>query len=75
MELIEIDDGKIKSTGIELETTNGIPSQSIRKFHMQVLEKAKMAIAEQSVNERHASTLVIALMKATLKKSEICSRY
>lgn len=68
LELIKIQGGKVLSTGVQLETTNGISSKSIKKLNSQLLTKASAAITSQNVNERHLSTLTTAIHKKDLKK-------
>ncbi|SME97943.1 TIGR02147 family protein [Pseudobacteriovorax antillogorgiicola] len=41
----------------------GVPSESIRKFHRQILQKAMEAIATQPVDQRYVQTHVLALNK------------
>lgn len=68
LELIGIKNGKILSTGIQLETTNGLASNSIKKLNTQLLEKAKESITNQNVDERHLSTLTLAINKEDVKE-------
>ncbi len=42
-------------------TTHDIPSESIKKFHRQILEKALLAIDFQDVDERDHSSLIVAI--------------
>lgn len=63
LELIEEKNGKYISTGINLTTTNGIPSEAIRKFNQQILAKAAEALMLQDVNDRDFSTLTFAISK------------
>lgn len=46
-----------------LTTTDGIPSHSVREMNLQLLEKAKWAIATQSVEERVSQSLVFSIPK------------
>ncbi len=42
-------------------TTEGVPSMALRKYHRQMIDKAALAIAEQSIDERYLNTSVIAV--------------
>lgn len=68
LELIEIKNGKILSTGVQLETTNGVSSKSIKKLNKQLIKKAESAITGQNVNERHLSTLTLAVSREDIKE-------
>ncbi len=68
LELIEIVDGIISSTGIQLETTSGIASKSIKKLNKQLIEKAQIAVTNQNVDERHISTLTAAISSDDVKE-------
>lgn len=57
LELLEIKGGKIRPTGVQLTTKSGMPSESIRKFNRQVIEKSLQAIAMQTIDEREIGTL------------------
>lgn len=47
---------------------NGIPSEAVRNFHRQILEKARIALDEQSVEEREISGISFAIDPAELPK-------
>ncbi len=49
---------------------NETPSELIRKFHRQVLEKAIVALDEQTVSERESSSTIFAISKADLPKAK-----
>jgi uncharacterized protein (TIGR02147 family) len=61
LSLIKKVDGNYISTGVQLDTTHGIPSLSIKKFCQQILNKAMKAITDQSLDERELSTLTVAI--------------
>lgn len=44
--------GKLKATHDIVFTTDGIPSEGLRKFHRQMIEKALKAIHEQPIGQR-----------------------
>ncbi len=54
--LLETDaNGTLKKTNVRLATPTDIPNKSLRKFHKTMLEKATMALEEQSVERRDIS--------------------
>ena len=59
--LIKKAGGNYISTGIQLDTTHGIPSLSIKKFCQQILNKAMKSITDQNLDERELSTLTVAI--------------
>ncbi len=61
LNLIRKEGNKYKSTDIQLQTTNDIPSSSIRKHNVQILNMASDAIFEQETTEREISSLTIAI--------------
>ncbi len=46
------------------------PSQAIRKFHRQILEKALVALETQTIEERESSSTVFAINKEDLPKAK-----
>lgn len=61
LELLEIEKGKLKLTGQFFAGGAGTPSEAIRKFHTQFLEKAQKALVFQSVQERDFSAVILAV--------------
>ncbi len=59
--LIEEASGSLKAVDDFSASPSGIPSESIKKFHTQVLEKALAAIREQSLDERDFSSIIMAI--------------
>ena len=57
--LIEETDGKLREVHSAVQTTDNVPSEAIRKFHKQVLQKALHSIDAQSVNDRYLSSVLI----------------
>ena len=57
--LIEEDDGKV--TVQNSSTSSEEPSNFIRSFHTQILDKAKRALIEQSMEERNFRSAVVAI--------------
>ena len=56
-----MENGNYQSSGVQLETTQELASESIKKFNKQIILKANKSIDEQSVKDRHLSTLTIAI--------------
>jgi len=59
--LLAEEKGKLVATERGYVTTDEIPSESIRKFNLQILEKASTAITTQSIHEREIGTLTIGI--------------
>jgi uncharacterized protein (TIGR02147 family) len=64
--LLSREDGELKATQADGWIPGGVPSESIRKFHRQVLQKATEAITTQPVSERVLGTHFLTLDKADL---------
>lgn len=64
--LIKEDSGYLIDTGMHLTTKDGIPSSAIRNINRTLIAKAERSVEEQSSQNRHLSTLTIALNKAIL---------
>lgn len=71
LEMIEESEGSYKPTGVFFANAAGIPSQSVRSFHTQILEKAKAALELQPVSERDFSTLVLAVDESEIEHAKI----
>jgi uncharacterized protein (TIGR02147 family) len=50
-------------------TTDGVPSEALRKFHKQVLEKASAAITLQTIEERYLSSSMMPINTQDLPKA------
>lgn len=71
LKLISITKGQgYKVNQDTLITTDGVPSEALRKFHKQVLEKALESISTQSVQERYLSTSLMAIKVTDLPIAE-----
>jgi uncharacterized protein (TIGR02147 family) len=68
LELLEDQRGRLVSSESHLFTGDGVPSDAIRKFNKQVLEKASRAIDLQTMEERDISTLTIAVAQSELPR-------
>ncbi len=62
------EDSGIRLIKSDVTTTKDVPSEAIRKFNRQILDKAKTAITMQSVLERDVSTLTVGIRKRDLPK-------
>jgi len=58
LELLEDNKGVLRQTAGFMATPSGIPSDAIKKFHQQILDKAQSALFTQTVDERDFSTMV-----------------
>jgi uncharacterized protein (TIGR02147 family) len=70
LELIEESKGHLRATDDFSHIGNDTPSQAIRKFHKQILEKALAAIESQSVQERENSSTIFAIAKKDLPEAK-----
>ena len=68
--------GKLVPAREFVATTDGVPSQAIKKFHQQVLECALRSVQEQSVDQRGLSANIFALEKSHLPRAkEVLKRF
>jgi uncharacterized protein (TIGR02147 family) len=70
LELIRSEEGRYTPVAETVFTTDGVPSEALRKFHRQVLDKAAAALAEQSLDRRYFNTTVLAIDEADLPKAK-----
>ena len=70
LELLEVVRGKLRATDAVTASPDGIPSEAIKKFHRQILEKALSAIHLQTVDERDFSSMVLSIDKAQLPRAK-----
>jgi uncharacterized protein (TIGR02147 family) len=61
LNLIQLVDGDYKTTNVQMDTLNDIPSTSLKKYGMQILKKSSEALIEQDVAKREFQTLTIAI--------------
>ena len=61
LDLLEEKKGTLRPTGSYFTNAAGIPSDAVRKFHGQTLEKAKSALILQAPIERDFSNLTLAI--------------
>jgi uncharacterized protein (TIGR02147 family) len=66
--LMEKNRGRWRLTNKTLTTSNGVPSEAIRKFNRQILEKSREAVALQSVEERDISSLTLAVRRKDIPR-------
>jgi len=70
MGLLEIDrDGKWIDTNKDLATPDGFSFSYLRKFHRQLMEKAILALEEQSVEERDITSLMVSIDSSRLPEA------
>jgi uncharacterized protein (TIGR02147 family) len=61
VKLLEVRNGKWFISETFPATRSGVPSESIKKFHSQILSKALEALYEQSVEKRDFSTMTFSI--------------
>lgn len=66
LNMVVIQNGKIKPTDEYTAIGNDLPSEAIRKFHKQILEKAVTALDCQLVEEREFSSTVMGISREDL---------
>jgi len=59
--LLEIKNNKWRDVETNLATTDGIPSKNIQRMQKQILDKAKQAIDEQSIEQRDITSIIMAI--------------
>jgi uncharacterized protein (TIGR02147 family) len=62
--------GVYRATSAETETTYDIPSEDIRQFHVQMLDRAKQALFDQSVFEREFSSMTFSFDMQDLPRAK-----
>lgn len=68
--LLEVTSSSIKATGDFTAVGNGLPSEAIRKFHRQIIEKALAAIDLQNLENREVSSTVFSIQKNDLSEAK-----
>lgn len=61
-------DGKLQAVEMVF-APDGIPSEAIRKFHRQVMEKAMTAITLQSIDERYLNTTLLPIKRSSIPEA------
>lgn len=75
LEMIEKDKlGKLRITGNYFADPHGIPSQALRSFHRQLLEKAIVALECQGLEEREVLSTVLALDEREISEAKVMLR-
>jgi uncharacterized protein (TIGR02147 family) len=59
--LVQDEDGRLRPTEGTTASPDGVPSDAVKKFHRQVLEKAMRAIDFQDVEQRDLSSMILAI--------------
>ena len=70
LDLLEKKKGKLVATEARTASPSGIPSDSIKKFHSQVLEKAITAIQTQGVDERDFGSTFMTIERARIPQAK-----
>lgn len=73
LELLEKKNGVLRQTSGFMATPSGIPSQTIKRFHQQILKKAETALFSQPLDARDFATLLfpVALEDLAWAKNEL----
>ncbi len=66
MGLLKIETKKWVDTQTFLATTDGVPSSSIRNLHLQMIQKAQLAVMNQNVEERDSTAIIFSMNKNSL---------
>ncbi len=69
LDLLEEKNGTLVATERFTNTGGGTPSEAVRKFHRQILEKAMLAIDLQSTEERELSAMVMSIDRDKLPEA------
>ncbi|MGZ3769808.1 MAG: TIGR02147 family protein, partial [Bdellovibrio sp.] len=67
---LKVVDGKLKASHAQTETTFDVPSETIKKYHRQILEKASHAIQEQAVQQREFLNMTLAFNAEKTKEAK-----
>ena len=70
LNLLEMKDGKLRSTEDFRTTPNDVPSDSIKKFHQQILEKATASLYTQPIDQRDYSAVVLGIEMQRLPEAK-----
>jgi uncharacterized protein (TIGR02147 family) len=71
MELLELaTNGDIRLTGQFFVDPKGTPSQALRQFHRQLMEKATLSMEFQKLDQREFSSTVLAIDESDLPKAK-----
>lgn len=70
LDLLEEKNGRLQATDTFTATPSDVPSDALKKFHKQLLEKALTALHLQKVEERDISHLVLAVDRGQLKEAK-----
>jgi uncharacterized protein (TIGR02147 family) len=68
--LLIVRDGRFAAVDDFFDTESDVPSQALRKFHRQILEKAIDAIHLQTVHERELSAMVLAVRREQIPEAK-----
>lgn len=63
-------DGALRKTSLSFKSPSGIPNTAIRKFHSEMLDLAKGALTEQSVDERYIAGQTMTIRKDKLPEAK-----
>jgi uncharacterized protein (TIGR02147 family) len=70
LELLEEKNGKLQPKNDFNATTTDIPSEAVKKAHLQLIEKSGEALYTQSVSERDFSSVMVAIDKDKIEEAK-----
>lgn len=70
LELIEEFKGQLRPCESFTASPTGVPSEALKKFHTQILEKAISAIRFQSIDERDFSAIILAFNRKQIREAQ-----
>lgn len=70
LKLLTLKDGQLKLTHNEGDVLGDTPSDSIKKFHRQIMQKAQDAIYQQSFDQREYRTQILAIDRKKMKSAK-----
>jgi uncharacterized protein (TIGR02147 family) len=70
LDLIEDSSGRLRAKDDFTASPDGVPSDAIKRFHAQLLQKAITAISLQSIHERDVTSMVFAFERKRMKEAK-----
>ncbi len=71
LNLLEERDGVLRQTVGFMATPSDIPSEAIRGFHQQILERAKTAVEVQPVSQRDFSAIILPIARKDIESAKV----
>lgn len=71
LELLALDEtGRLHATDCMTASPDGVPSEAVKRFHEQILQKASTAVRLQSVEERDLSSVILAIDSSEMAEAK-----